>query len=203
MKMFQKSLLLAIVASAAMVVGCSSQKEPANKAIADAEAALAAVRDDAARYLPSDLQGVEATIADLKTKFQSGDYKGILAAAPDLTSKLGALKDAAAAKKAEMEAAIEKAKGDWTALAADVPAMMGALTSRIDALSASKRLPKNIDAAKFESAKSAYAAAKSAWDAASAAAGSGDVLDAVGKATEAKAKGAEAMEALGMTPAAG
>lgn len=199
MKTLRKTLLLATLASVALAVGCSSMKEPATKALADAEASLAAVRDDAAKYVPTDLQGVESTIADLKAKLQAGDYKGIMAAAPDLTAKLGALKDAAAAKKSEMEAAIEKAKGEWAGLATDVPAMVGALESRVSALSASKKLPKNLDAAKLDSAKSALAAAKSAWDAASAAFGSGNVLDAVAKANEAKTKGGEAMAALGMT----
>ena len=41
MKMIRKSLLLAALASVALVVGCSSMKEPATKAIADAEATLA------------------------------------------------------------------------------------------------------------------------------------------------------------------
>lgn len=199
MKMMKKSLLLAALASTLLVVGCAGQKEPANKAIADVEAAVAAIRDDAAKYVPSDLQGVDASIADLKAKFQSGDYKGILAAAPELTSKVSALKDAAAAKKTEMEAAIEKAKGEWTSLAADLPGMVGAVESRVSALSAAKKLPKGMDAAKLDSAKSALAAAKSAWEAASAAFTSGNVMDAVSKANEAKAKGGEAMAALGMT----
>jgi hypothetical protein len=201
MKMIRKSLLLAALASVALVVGCSSMKEPATKALADAEATLATVRDDAAKYVPNDLQGVDASIADLKTKLQAGDYKGIMAAVPELTTKLTALKDAAAAKKAEMEAAVEKAKGEWTALAADLPGMVGALESRVSALSASKKLPKGMDAAKLDSAKAGLAAAKSAWEAASAAFTSGNVTDAVAKAQEAKAKGGEAMAALGMTAA--
>ena len=201
MKMVRKSLLLAALASVTLVVGCSSMKEPATKAIADAEATLATVRDDAARYLPNDLQGVDASIADLKAKLQAGDYQGIMAAVPDLTTKLSALKDAAAAKKTEMEAALEKAKSDWTAMAADLPGMIGALESRVSALSASRKLPKGMDAAKLDSAKTGLAAAKSAWEAASAAFTSGNVMDAVAKAQEAKAKAGEAMAALGMTAA--
>ncbi len=199
MKIVRKSLLLAAFASTLLFVGCAGQKEPANKAIADAEAAVAAIREDAAKFVPSDLQGVDASIADLKAKFQAGDYKGILAAAPELTGKLGALKDAAAAKKAEMAAAVEKATGEWTTLAADLPGMVGAVESRVSALSAAKKLPKGMDAAKLDGAKAALAAAKSAWDAASAAFTSGNVVDAVAKANEAKAKGGEAMAALGMT----
>jgi hypothetical protein len=199
MKMFRKSLLLATLASALLVVGCGSQKDPANKMIADAEATIAAVRDDAAKYVPNDLQSVEATIADLKAKFQAGDYKSVLAASAGVTASLASLKDAAAAKKTEMEAAVAKATGEWTTLAADLPGMVGALDSRVSALSASKKLPKGMDAAKLDSAKASLAAAKSAWDAASAAFASGNVVDAVAKANEAKTQGAAAMATLGMS----
>lgn len=199
MKSIRNSLLLATLASVALLVGCAGQKAPATKALADAEAALASVRDDAAQYAASDLQNVESTVADLKAKLQSGDFKGILAAAPALTASITALKDTAAAKKAEALAALEKAKGDWAGMATDLPNMVQALQSRVDALSASKRLPKNLDAAKFEGAKTGLAEAKAAWDAASAAAGSGSFVDAVAKASEAKTKATAAMAALGMT----
>ena len=199
MKMLRQSLLLAALASVALVVGCSSMKEPATKALADAEATLATVRDDAAKYVPNDLQVVDASMADLKAKLQAGDYKSVMAGVPDLNSKLSSLKEAAAAKKAEMEAGIETARGEWTTLAAELPGMLSAVESRVSALSASKKLPKGMDAAQLDSAKAGLAAAKSAWEAASAAFTSGNVMDAVAKAQEAKAKGGEAMAALGMT----
>ncbi|MCS6947441.1 MAG: hypothetical protein NZM12_07490, partial [Steroidobacteraceae bacterium] len=189
----------AVIALLALAAACSTQKEPATKAIADAETALGAIRDDAGKFAASDLQSVEATIADLKAKLQAGDYRGILAAAPDLTNRIAALRDAVAAKKAELEAAIAKAQADWPALAADLPNMLGALRSRVDALSASRRLPKNVSPAAFEAARNGLSTAQAAWDAATAASASGDVVTAVAKAQEAKAAGSAAMSALGMT----
>jgi hypothetical protein len=197
--MMKKASVLAACAALLLAAGCASQKEPATKAIADAEAALAGFRDDAAKYLPDDLQSVEGTIASLKDNLQKGDYKAILAAAPELTSKLNALKDAAASKKAEMEAAIEKAKSDWTGFAADLPNMVSAIQSRVDILSKSKKLPKNLDAASFDAAKSGLATMKSTWDEAMAAFGSGNALDAAAKAQQVKDKGNEVMQLLGMT----
>jgi hypothetical protein len=192
------SIWVAALASAALLIGCSSQKEPATNALAAAESALAAFRDDAAKYAGNDLAGIDATIGDLKAKLAAGDYKGILAAAPDLTSKIGGLKDMVGAKKAEMEAALAKATTDWGGLSTDLPQMLQALQSRVDALSASKRLPPKLDAAKFDSAKSGLAALKSNWEAASAAFASGNVLEAVSKAQAAKTAGTDAMTALGM-----
>ena len=197
--MFKKSVFVALTAAALLVVGCANQKDPALKAVADAEAALSSVKDDAAKYVPSDLAAVESSLSGLKDSVAKGDYKAVLAAAPALMTQLGSLKDAAAAKKTEMDAAVEKAKGDWTALAKDLPGMVGALSSRLDILGKAKKLPAGLDAAKVTAAKTGLDGIKATWDAATAAFASGNVLDAVSKANEVKTKGAEIMASLGMT----
>ena len=197
--MFKKSVFVALTAAALLVVGCANQKDPALKAVADAEAALSSVRDDAAKYVPGDLAAAETSLSGLKDSAAKGDYKAVLAGAPAVMTQLGSLKDAAAAKKTEMDAAIEKAKGDWTALAKDVPAMVGALSSRLDILGKAKKLPAGLDAAKVTAAKTGLDGIKATWDAATAAFASGNVLDAVSKANEVKSKGAEIMASLGMT----
>ena len=52
-----------IVAAALLATACANQKEPAEKAVAQVESALAAVKDEAAKYAPEALQGVESTLA--------------------------------------------------------------------------------------------------------------------------------------------
>lgn len=94
--------LLAALA-AVLLVGCNTQKGPAEQALASAQAALDAVRDDAQKYAPEQLGGVEAKLSDMKGAFQQGNYAGVLAAAPGLTTSIAGLKDAAAAKKVEAE----------------------------------------------------------------------------------------------------
>lgn len=189
---------LALFATALLAVGCASQKEPATKAVADAESALAAVRDDAAKYAADDLQAVETTLTGLKDNLAKGDFKAVLAAAPGLTTQLSSLKDTAAAKKAEAMAAMEKAKTEYSGLAGSVTSMVAALQSRVDILSSAKKLPRGLDAAKFSGAKTAFEAAKAAAGEATSAATSGDFTTALAKAQEAKAKGTEALTALGM-----
>ena len=192
------SAFLALCATALLAAGCASQKEPATKAIADAESALSAVRDDAAKYAGSDLQNVESTLSGLKDDFNKGDFKAVVAGAPALMGAISTLKDTTDAKKAEAMAAMEKAKTDYGALSGNVGAMIASLQSRIDILSKAKKLPKGLNAAKFDGAKTGFEAAKSAMTAASAAAASGDYTGALAKAQEAKAKGAEVLQALGM-----
>jgi hypothetical protein len=197
--MFKKpSIVVTALATALLIVACAGQKGPADQAVKAAEAALAAVKEDAAKYVPSDLSAVEGSLTALKDNFTKGDYKAVLAGAGALTTQIGALKDAAAAKKTEMEAAIAKATSDWTGMAADLPNMVAAIQSRVDILGKAKKLPKGMDQAAFDGAKSGLDMMKTAWTEASAAATSGNYMDAVAKAQMVKDKGAEVMQALGM-----
>ncbi len=78
---------LSMALAALLLVGCANQMEPAQKAIADVEAAIAAAGPDAAQYIPDQLQAVTGQLADLKAKFDKKDYKGVIAAAPALLTQ--------------------------------------------------------------------------------------------------------------------
>jgi hypothetical protein len=187
------------LAMAMLIVGCARQKEPATKALAQAEAAIASVRDDANRYAPGDLQGIEATHAALKANLANGDYKAVLAGAPQLMSAVDSLKTSVAARKAEAEAAAEAASGEWNALAEDVPKMVQAIQSRVDTLSASRKLPKNVSQGSFDQAKSGLDMMKTTWAEASSEYSAGDPVNAVAKAKQVQEKGAEVLKLLGMS----
>jgi hypothetical protein len=191
-----RKLLLPVLAVALLAAGCANQKEPATKAVADAEAALAAVRDQAAQYAPDQLQGVEGALSGLKDSLGKGDYKAVLASAPKLVTDVAALKDTAAAA---MQAAMDKANGDWAALAADLPNMVGAIESRVNILSKARKLPAGIDKAGLDAAKTGLDGMKASWTEAGNAFASGNVMEAVKMAQDIKTKGAEIMAALGMT----
>jgi PBP1b-binding outer membrane lipoprotein LpoB len=90
--------MLAMMAAIALV-GCAMQKAPAEAAVKTADAALAAVRDQAQKYVPDQLQAVQAQVDGLKDSLSKGDYKAVLAAAPALNTAISGLKDAAAAKQ--------------------------------------------------------------------------------------------------------
>lgn len=187
------------LATALLLVGCANQKEPAMKLVADAESALAAVKDDAAKYAPADLQSVEASVATLKDQVAKGDYKAVLAGAPAVMSAIDSLKAAAAAKKSEAEAAMAAAATEWSSLSADVPRMVEAIQSRVDILGKAKKLPKNVSQEAFDSAKSGLDSMKSLWAEATGAFTSGDAVNAVDKAKGVKAKGEEVLKLLGMS----
>ena len=191
---------LTMAFSALLLAGCAGKMEPAQKAIGDIEAAIAAAGPDAAQYIPDQLQGVTGKLADLKTKFDQKDYKGVIAAAPGLlTDAQGLAAAASSAKEAAQKAALEALNVEWSTLSAALPAAVAAVESRVNILSKSKKLPANLDAATFESVKTGLADAKSLWDQAAAAQASGNVEAAVNAARQVKEKADAAMSALGMT----
>ena len=192
-KSFRSLLFLAVVALAASA--CTNYKEPAQRAIAQAETALDAISVDAQKFLPDKYKEVQDAIDAAKATFEKNDYKNALAQAKDLPAKVAALAtDVSAAK----QAAIATWTDEWNSLSADLPNLVNAIQSRVDTLSKSKKLPKNIDQATFEAAKTGLDDMKSTWNAASQSFNSGNVEDAVAKAKQVQEKGTEIMSQLGM-----
>ena len=84
MRNTRSSIVIAGLAAVLLAVGCANQKEPATKAVADAEAALSSIREDASKYAADELKTADDAIASLKGNLEKGDYKAILAGAPAL-----------------------------------------------------------------------------------------------------------------------
>jgi hypothetical protein len=190
--------LLATLA-AVLMVGCAMDKGPAEQAVASAETSLAAVRDMAQKYVPDQLQAVETQLGTVKDSLAKGDYKAVLAAAPALTTAISNLKDAAAQKQAEAEAALNKAKEDWGPLSADVPKMVASVKTRVAELSKMHHLPKGVTKQSLESAKSGLTTMDSTWTDASNASTSGDFVTAVSKAQAVKDQATQIMQSLKMS----
>src|SRR2546430_6297757 len=106
--------------AAVLVVGCANQKGPAEQAVAGAETALAAVRDDAQKYVPDRLQAVGAQLPAPKGRLAKGDHRAALTGAPTVNSAIRSLKDAAEAKKADAGVALARAKDAWGPLSTEV-----------------------------------------------------------------------------------
>jgi len=195
--MLKRWSVVSLVLLAATLAGaCASQKVPAEAAVKAAEQAFAAVKGEAAKYLPDQVKGVEDAIEAAKASLAKGDYAAALTAAQALPARISELATAAAAKKAELTQS-------WATLSAALPQVVQAIQSRVDILSKSKKLPAGLDKDKFESAKTGLAAITQTWTEATTAAGAGNVSDAVAKANTVKAKAAEVLGLLGMPVPAG
>jgi hypothetical protein len=190
--------LLATLA-AVLLVGCMSEKAPAEQAIASAESALVQIRDMAQKYAPDQLQAVDAQLSSLKDALAKGDYKAVLAGAPALNTAISTLKDAASAKQQEADEVLAKAKDAWGPISTEVPKMVDAIQSRVDILSKSHHLPKGVTKDSLAAAKSSLDSMKSSWSAASNAATGGDYATAMTKAQAVKDQASQVMKSLGMT----
>jgi hypothetical protein len=187
---------IALVLAAFAIAGCANKMAPAQKAIADIEAAVAAAGEDAAKYIPEQVQAVNDQVANLKAMFDKKDYKGVLAAAPALLTQAQGLTSAAAAQKTEM---MDTYAGEWSTLASSVPEAVAAIQSRVDVLSKSKKLPAGMDAATLDSVKASLAEANSMWSQATEAQAAGDLEQAVTLAQQVKTRTDELLTTLGMT----
>jgi hypothetical protein len=188
-------VFLAIAATALLVTGCGRMKNEATEALGKIESSVAALKEDGAKYAPVAFQGVESTLAMLKDSLAKGDYKSVLAGTPELNKAVDSLKTAIASGKEQFDSATT----EWIALSSDVPNMVAAIQSRVDTLSGSKKLPKNVSKEAFEGAKSGLESMKATWAEASKAFTDGMPAEAAEKARAVKAKGQEVLASLGMS----
>ncbi|HXP67515.1 MAG TPA: hypothetical protein VN815_18695 [Steroidobacteraceae bacterium] len=171
-------------------MACANQMEPAKNAIDNIQVTLNSVASDAQKYVPEQYAQAQAKAAALTSSFDKKDYAAVLAGAPAVLAEVNGLSGAAAAKKDE----ILKAQGDeWRKLAASIPQSISAVQTRIDALSKTKRVPKDVD---LGAAKSGLADASAAWDKAQSTFKSGNPPDAVTAAKDAQSKLNAAASAL-------
>jgi high-affinity Fe2+/Pb2+ permease len=183
----------AILAPLALLSACS--KAPAEAAIKAADQAVEAARPVAEKLVPDQMKSLNDALADAHDKFSKGDYAAALTAAKDIPTKANEVVAAAKAKKDELTKT-------WEGIAREVPAMVAGIAGKVTELSAMKKLPKGMDKAKVEGAKSALDGINQTWNAATDAVKAGNWNDAIQKGGEAKAKALEVMSSLGVTAAA-
>jgi len=194
------NVFLALAAATLIATGCAQQKAPANKALDAIEASLKDVRDDAAKYAPDGLKGVEAQFARLKESYDKKEYDNVLAGTPELEKAVASLKDAVASGKKHAAAALAAAKSEWENLNTEVPKMIEDIQTRVDEQS-KKKIRFKVSKEELESAKSGLEWMKSEWAEATAALNSGKQITAAEKARAVKAKGEEVQKTLGMKEA--
>ena len=189
------STFIAIAAATVLLAGCARNEEPARQALAAAEASLAEVRVDAAKYAPGELQTAESRLAKAKADLAREEYKDVLGDATQLSKEAATLKELVVSKQTQDVAATH----EWEALSEEVPKMVKAIEFRVGTLSAS-RLPADVNKEAFESAKAALDTMKSLWAEASAAFNAGNTVEAADKARLVQAKGEQVIDQLGMSP---
>jgi hypothetical protein len=189
---------LAAGVAAMLMLACSSQKDPAQQAIAKIDNQMESIHDTASKYSPDLLQSVQGQVSALKQSYAKGDYGAVLTAAPAVNTAIANLKQDAGAKAADADAALAKVKQQWRQLTYDVPKLVAGLHTQVDTLSGSKSLPKGVSKSAFASAKDGVASLDAMWTDANNTVSSGDYAGAVTKGQAVKDKATELMHVLGM-----
>jgi hypothetical protein len=195
-----RSNWLAAGVAAMLMLACSSQKDPAEQAIAKIDNQMDAIHDTAAKYSPDTLQSVQTQVTAIKQSFAKGDYAAVLAAAPTVTTAIGNLKQESYTKSAEADAALAKVKQEWRTLTYEVPKLVAGLHTQVDSFTNSKSLPRGVSKSAFASAKDGVASLDAMWTDANNTVSSGDYAGAVTKGQAVKDKATELMHVLGLKP---
>jgi uncharacterized protein YoxC len=183
---------LALCSVAILFVACVNQMEPAKNALDNINSTLSAVSADAQKYIPDQYAQAQGKVAALTASYEKKDYAAVIAGAPAVLTEVNGLSGAVSDKKDEMVKALGN---EWRSLAASVPQSLTAVQARVDDLSKTKRVPKDVD---LGAAKSGLADANTAWGKAQDAFKSGNPEDAVAAAKDAQSKLATAAAALKM-----
>jgi hypothetical protein len=181
--------------AAALIISACGNKEPSTNAVAQAEAALSGIRDEASKHASTELQAAEATLAKMKDDLANEDYRAVVQGVPPFNAQIKTLQETMVTNQTLAAAA----QNEWDTLNAEVPKTVEAIQVRVDALSGSK-LPKEITKETFETAKTELETMKATWAEATAAAGAGDTQLAADKGRTVQAKGEELKNQLGLNP---
>jgi type I site-specific restriction-modification system R (restriction) subunit len=191
MRKYISMVVIISFAAAFVLFACASGKKPAEEALKVAEQAVGQAKTEAGKIIPDQVSSLESALNGAKEKFTKGDYKAALAEAQAIPGKAKELLEAAKAKKEELTKT-------WNDLSQGLPKMIGAIKSRVDILSKSKKLPSNLNAEKFAEVKSKLSEAMSEWGVSQESFKGGDLADAVAKANSIKEKAVQMLQTLGM-----
>jgi hypothetical protein len=194
--MAMRTSKLIALAAAAILAACTNQQEPAESAVAKIDASLNEVRADAQKYAADQLKTVDESVNRLKQNLAKKDYSGVVVGAPAVASEVNDLKSTVATAKADAEANMAAAQTEWNELSASVPPLVEKLQARVDQLTKTRKYPKGMDKAAFETAKNAFESLKAEWTEAGSEFSSGQAGNAVRKARNAKEKAEELVNQL-------
>jgi len=186
---------IAALAALALLATACSQKDPAQEAITAAEGALAAVYDDAQKYLPERYAEVKAELDAGRKAFEEERYDDAIKAVKDVPAHAEDLsKEVVTAKQQKLS----ELNADWARLSGSLPGLLTNIDGRLAELGKMRKLPAGMDKQLLDEANAAYTSAQAAWDEASAAFSAGDLETAVGKARDAEGTAQDLVARLGM-----
>ncbi len=180
------------------LAACGNPLEPAQKALAEAEAAVTASANEVVKFAPNRAEELNAKLAELKAALGKGDYAAVVAGAPALLAETKAVAAETAARKQEFFAAINE---QWSGLAAQLPQQTAAIESQIAKYEQAARLPAGVTQQAVTDAKAALDTAQQHWGEATKAFAEGRLEQAIALANDVQARAGGIRELLKMPEA--
>jgi methyl-accepting chemotaxis protein len=176
-----------------MTSGCLSQKDPAQKSLADASNAVnQALTPDADKYAPKAVTAVQGKLAALRTNFDDKNYATVITTAPDVMAAARDLTQVVATNK---EAETKKLAAQWTEATASVRNLLETVHAKVDEIAKAKHPPKHVD---LPTAQSDLSAADDLWAKAKSSYSSGMIDDALASVKDLKEKAQAAAAAINL-----
>ncbi|MCU0976966.1 MAG: hypothetical protein MUC71_11750 [Steroidobacteraceae bacterium] len=192
-----RTLIAAAAIAAALLLSACSQKEPATRAVTAAEDALAAVADDAQKYIPKRYAEVKAELDAARAALGAEKYAEALAMVQEIPAKARVLAEEASASR---EALAAQLTGEWSRLADAIPGLLDGIGSKLEELAGLRRLPAGLDPDAVERAKREFEIAKNGWAQAVEAFSAGNLEGAAARGLEVERLAREIRQAVGLEP---
>jgi len=172
------------------LAGCA--KRSAESAIRDAESDMTAMQAAAEKVAPKEFKVLSDSVAAMKAKVAAGDYSGALMGARTVGTMARDLRANLASRTTQLT-------NSFNGVAATLPKEIDAVTAKVRDLAAMKKLPKEVDPARFAALKDQVGTWSQAWANADAAFKAGNLADALSQANDLKNKVADAMKLVGLS----
>ena len=180
-----------------LIAGCAPNKQPAEMALADANATLHKAKEDGEKYAPEQYAIVSDQVAAMKAALDKQDYDSVLGTVSKLGTSLRSLAEAISNKKSEAMIALRDA---WSGLSHDLPKSLLDVETKAADLKKTHRLPKGLSKDGLAGLGAKIDAAKQGWADAQSAQTAGKLEDAVAKGKAAQEQVSELKTSLGMGP---
>lgn len=172
-----------------LVVGCAGRA--AEEAVARAEQAVAAVREEGERVRPDALGPLEDDLAAARRAIVAKDYgtaRTVAAAIPARAEEFGR-------SLAERRASLE---GEWAILSGAMEANLDSLRTRLDRFAAGRSLPAGVTRAGLPAARAVLDSALAVWPGIKGEFDAGQLAVGMAKAMALRVRVSEAMTAVGL-----
>lgn len=183
--------LCTLAAGLTLSLACAGAQGNAERAVASADSALAAVGAEVGRVSPEQLDSLSAQVLDARADLANGEYEAAVGRVAGVPARADALLGEVPARTAELTEI-------WNTLAVAMPRNLSDVEDRLERIARTGRLPAGATQAAVDEARAIHGAAPAEWAQAMAAWEAGELARGVRLAEELKVRVSQAMVTVGL-----